>query len=531
MLFSWSHHFCEMNTTESELTTGQIDSITFVGGGDNGILTALALEQRLSDVDITIIDDFEEPQPQVGKSTLTSFVDFLHDVLEIDRKRLFYNVPLAFKTTIYFKDWCSIDSFHSPLGMTLPAVTPDSQPQAMSPDPEAEFNEFYYRYQEREFSEIYGEVAEHPGTMPHEFETTTAALEVQQVLPDAAYHFNTQAFNEFLRTLCEERGIELVNDRIREVEITNNRIDRLGGETTDYMADLYVDASGFNRVLMSELDNSFVELDVPVDSTVKTTTDISLSDVVSGTVVTTGDAGWIWQIDTYTTRDIGYVYSSSHISEQAAKQELVEMRDEAIDPDDIRHYQWEPGILEKAWVSNCVAAGNALAFAEPLHSFALTAAASLALRLANLLGNHGRINHEGLRNLYNECARAKWDEIYKFQSVFYRFNSGSTPFWEDARSVDSGQIEQYDAYQESGFAAPNNRDTILRTGTDQNRFYLYYLAFRNLEVDSEFFESLDFAVDPEIITEIKDYTASLSDEVDDLLSYEEFYHTLKLDFE
>jgi len=509
----------------------QVDSIVLVGGGDNGLLTALALERRLDDVDVSVIDDFDEPQPRVGKSTLTSFVEFLHEVLEISHERLVAEVPLGFKTTVYFEDWCG-DSFHSPLGNSLPVVTPDAQVvHGGSPDPGAEFDEYRYRYEECEFSELYGELAEHPGKTPHLLKTDGPDLGIEEGLSDAAYHFNTRDFNELLRSVCEERGIDLVDDRIRTVETAHNRIERLESETTTYAADLYVDATGFDRTLMSELDNSFVEFDLPVDAAVKTSTNVSFSDIVSATVVTTGEAGWFWQIDTYDARDVGYVYSSSHLSREAAERELLETRDEEFDRGNLHHYRWESGILERPWVANCVAAGNAMAFAEPLHSFTLTAASSLAYRLANLLAKHGRINHEGLRNLYNRCARTKWDEIYEFQSLLYLYNSGETQFWEDARSIDPGVIEQYEAYQESGFAAPTERHTITRTGTDQNRYYLYFHVLRNLGVDSAFFESRDFDVDPEVVERVQEYTDGLPDQVDKFLTYEEFYHVLQLDFD
>jgi len=42
---------------------------------------------------------------------------------------------------------------------------------------------------------------------------------------------------------------------------------------------------------MSELDNPLVEFDLPVDSAVKASVDVSLKEIVSATVVTTGEAG------------------------------------------------------------------------------------------------------------------------------------------------------------------------------------------------------------------------------------------------
>jgi tryptophan halogenase len=506
----------------------QVDRIVVVGGGDAGLLTALALEKGLDGAEIVVVDDFEQSVPEVGKSTLFYFAYFLHEFLDIDRHRLITEVKLAWKTSVFFEDWCGLEPFHSPLGRSIPITgtggdgTSGSRDRTAVSDYESEFHELYYRYERREFSTPYGEVAEQPGKAPIRI-NETGGSSVTQDLPNAAYHFNSLSLNEFLRTLCGERGVELVDDRIVDVTASDGWIERIAGDTDEYTADLYVDASGFRRVLVDELDNPLVEYDLPVDSAVVTTVDVPLSEIVSATVVTSGDAGWFWQIDTCDVRDLGYVYSSAHRSSADAKREFVESRAAEIDPDDIRQYRFDSGVLETPWLNNCVAAGNAQGFVEPLQSTALTTVGLLAERLAKLLGRHGRINHGGLRELFNTTTRATWDEVYDFISLYYKYAPGSTPFWEEARTINPGETEQHEAYQASGFAAPEIRANLTRTQTDLNEYYLYHLVLRNLGVDSEFYETLDFEVNPEVVARVEEYTDHLADRVEGYLGYEEFY--------
>lgn len=508
-----------------------VDSVTIVGGGDAGLLTALALERGLSETEIVVVDDFEAAVPEVGKSTLTALVRVLHQSLGIDQTRLLDEVKFAWKTSVYFKDWCG-DSFHSPLGASIPVVNSvtehsTSEPRAtrsqnLTHDNEAAFQEFYYRYNEGEFATIYGELAEHPGKSPLVISPQNPRA-VEMGLGEVAYHFDSNSLNEFLRTLCRERGVQLVDDRITDVETDGDRIEGVASETAEYTADLYVDASGFKRLLMGELSGGFVAFDLPVDSAVATTTDLDLSEVVSATVVTSGTAGWFWQIDTIDTRDIGYVYSSEHLSDEAAKQELIDARDEQLSTDAVRQYRFESGVLERPWINNCVAAGNALGFVEPLQSTALTTSALLSERLARLLGKHGGIAHDGVRELYNDSVRETWEEIHKFISLYYRFNSGSTAFWEDARSIDVGEIPQYDAYDASGFAAPGERLSLTQTDTGLNGWYLYHLVLRQLGCESAFFEQLDLEIDDHVVDTVDSYTAALPEKAEEFLSYAEFY--------
>jgi tryptophan halogenase len=282
---------------------------------------------------------------------------------------------------------------------------------------------------------------------------------------------------------------------------------------------------------MDELDNSFDQFDLPVDSAAVATVDIDLSEVVSATVVTTGTAGWFWQIDTYDVRDLGYVYSSDHISDEAAVQEFIETRDEEIDPDEVRHYRFDSGVLEEPWLNNCVAIGNALGFVEPLQSTALTTSAMLAYRLSRFLGKHGRVNHEGLRQLYNDTTLATWEEVYNFISLYYKYSSGTTQFWEDARSINPGKTQEYVSYQQSGFGGIEERSSLTRTDADLNPYYLYCLILRNLGVNSEFFENIDIDVDPAVIKRVEEHSSSVSEQMNQYLSYREFYHSFHPGFE
>ena len=510
----------------------QVDSVILVGGGDNGLLTALALERYLEDVPITVIDDPQASRPRVGKSTLTFFVKFLHGILGIDGNRLLREVPLGFKTSVYFEDWCGVEPFHSPLGWSIPVVNTNPMDPSPPDRPEAEFQEYYYRYTTNEFTGIYEELAETRGKTPWKFVMGQQGMTMQKELSESAYHINTDSFNQFLREICRERGIRFTDDRIVTVETAEQHIDHLigsGGEM--YSADLFVDASGFNRVLISELETDVIRPDIPVDSAVKTSVDIPLSEIVSATVVTTGTAGWFWQIDTMGGRDLGYVYSSDHLSTAEAKREMIETREEAIDLDNLVELSWEPSVLRTPWVNNCVATGNALAFIEPLHSFTLAAASSLAYYLAVLLAKYGRINHANLRTLFNHVALTKWEEIYNFQSTLYKYNSGSSDFWRTARDIDAGDFDQYHTYRHSGFGAPSEWDRLTRTDTDQNPYFLYFLLFRSLGIESDLFESIDLDVDSDVIEEINEYKKSLPGEVDQYMSYEELYHSIGLDYE
>lgn len=518
---------------ESDMGSNQskIQEITIVGGGDAGLLTALALDKGLNRASVRVIDDSSSPQPNIGKSTLHYFAVFLHNYLEINPQRLLENVKLCLKTTVYFEDWCGKE-FHSPLGLGHFDIEDKSQSNVIGGQSddyhEEKFHEFYYRYRQNEFTTLYEIIGETPGMSPmtldkNNFNSITPGL------PSSSYQFQTRELNRFLRTICSERDVEIIDDYITEVKTANNKIEKLKSDSTEYTADLYVDATGFNRLLMRELENSFKSLDLPVDSAIVTDTDISLSEAQSATVVTTGTAGWFWQIDAWNVRDLGYVYSSDYLSKEKAATEFINTRKEDIDPDRFHYHHWEPGVLKRPWINNCVAIGNAMGFPEPLNSLGISTFVIVAERLAKLLARNGRFYSDYLQGIFNETALATFNDAYNIQSVFYKYNSGSDPFWKDARSINPGELAQFEAYQGSGFAPHKMIASLTRTEADTflNPYILYYLIYRGLGVESKFYEDLDLDISESAAARVNQVTENLYSELDYYLSYEEIakgYH-------
>lgn len=485
-----------------------MEEILFVGGGDAGLMSALSIRQLNPDVPITVIDDFDEPLPEVGKSTTTYILHSFHNFLEIDTTRFISEVKPIWKASVYFTDWCGRGPFHVPFdGYTLQPSGPSRR----------RFEVMYARHELGNYHTLGVELAEQGASA---FMGQSGNLYEQ-----VAYHLSTNRLNEFLREVCRERDIRLVNDRITGVATRNNRIEGLASETSEYTADLYVDATGFTRLLMNELDNEFNAFDFPLDSAYVAQTDVSLSEVVPATVVNTGEHGWFWQIDTFDCRDIGYVYSSAHVSDEAALSEFREEKDAPIDESSVQHYRFESGVYEDAWVNNCVAVGNALGFVEPLQSTALTLNAQLTEKLSELLADHYRVNHRGVRDLYNSFSQRMWENIYDFVSVHYRFASGDTEFWRDAQSVNDLENLRYylDNYHENGFCSFDEFDGHRGPGLMVFNQYLFYQLLRDLGVKSEFYETLDLEVDPATEEEIRQQDERIAEAAGNHLSYEEVY--------
>lgn len=505
-----------------------VRDVTIVGGGDAGLLTGLAIQQRNPQIETTIVDDFEENQTDVGKSTFKSIVGILHDFLDIKKNRFLREVKPIFKSTIYFRNWCGYEPFHYPFD--LQRIFPDES------DPN--IAEKYYH--------IYDEVL----TNPSRYKTSNEATVETAKTPYAytpqgtldshephAYHLSTSRLNDFLRTLCEERGVSLVDDRITNVRTEKDRITRVDGENNTYESDVYVDASGFNRILKKRVDSSFRDFDMPLDSAFNTQIERELSETIPATVIQTGDHGWFWQIDTFDNRDFGYVFASEYVTDEDALSDFLHYCGVSEAEADVSKYEFTSGFFERAWEGNCIAIGNAEGFVEPLQSTGLTANAQAATVLSILLDAHDRTMHTGIRNTFNGYVRNMWETIYDFIYMHYRYSSGDNDFWQAMQSLEGSTRAQQiiEGYNNNGLITtitPLNTtaNPVKHDETILNLTFFplssFYAIMRKMGAESAFYETNSIQVSNSVREEVRQFFDSMSGEPELYLTSEEVYNVL-----
>mgnify|MGYP000297793128 FL=1 len=501
--------------------TDTVDNITIVGGGDTGLLTGLILQRLNPGVDIEVVDDFDSEIAPVGKSTYLAIRNVLHDTLGIEEQRFVDEVRPVWKGSLYFRDWCDYQPFHYPFDIA------DKFPEPESPDA---IEQHYYYYDEVCNSQDHrtkGEQLVEQEQSPWYYDVSTGGYECYR---NTAYHLNTERFESFLRDVCRERGVSLVSDQITDVETTGNHVDAVRSKRQRYESDLYVDASGFNRVIRSEQDGEYVDFNFPLDSAFNARVERPLSEIIPATIVETGDYGWYWHIDTYDHRDFGYVFASDYVSDEDALAEFVEYWDGVFDPEDAVKLEFESGYYPEAWQDNCVTIGNAEGFVEPLQSTGLVANAQATVTLANLLSSHGRINDAGIRDRYNKWVTRSWESIYDFIAVHYKFSTGETEFWQDMENLAvSDRVEHLvEEFDENGF--DTNVDPTMNEADVEDLLIFrprnFYMLMRNMGATSEFYEEHDFEVSEDVRRQEDDYYQRVADEVESYHTVEEFYKGL-----
>ncbi len=257
--------------------------------------------------------------------------------------------------------------------------------------------------------------------------------------PSYGYHFNSHRLGEFLRDWGTERGIEHRPLTVSEIEMSEN------GDVAALLCDdgeriegnLFVDCSGFRSVIaqakMGVPFRSFEE-NLFNDSAVVMPT-AHLGDFKPQTEAIAMHAGWRWSIPLTSRVGNGYVYSSRYLSDDEAEAELRASLGAAADGVEARFLKMKVGRVETSWTGNCLAAGLAQGFLEPLEATALHIVIVTALEFASAYEQGGFTAQN--RDAFNTSIAARYEGIRDYIVGHYRLNQRTdTKYWRENAAND-----------------------------------------------------------------------------------------------
>jgi flavin-dependent dehydrogenase len=268
----------------------------------------------------------------------------------------------------------------------------------------------------------------------------------QRAMPDYAgalnyaYHLDAAKLAQLLMRHATERlGVQHVRDTVVAVEMAEDG-DVAAVRTRENGAvegDLFLDCTGHAALLIGErygvpfVDRSGVlfndralAVQVPVAQD---------SPIASQTNATAHGAGWIWDIGLPARRGVGCVYSSAHLSDEAAEAELrIYLAGTAPDADpeslSFRRLSFRSGHRERFWERNCLAVGLSAGFLEPLEASAIVLIElSLEALLENFPATRDAMDAHARR--FNALFRYRWDRIVEFLKLHYVLSERSEPYW------------------------------------------------------------------------------------------------------
>ena len=255
-----------------------------------------------------------------------------------------------------------------------------------------------------------------------------------------AYQFDATLFAPYLRDYAVARGIERTEGKVVDVELDPESGDVAAlrmenGERIE--GDLFVDCSGFRGLLIGQTLGSEWEdwsAWLPCDRAVAMPCASPEGPIEPLTRATAMPAGWRWRIPLQHRIGNGYVYSSSHISDEAAAEALVA----AVEGKPLaepRLLRFRAGRRTRSWDRNVIAIGLASGFLEPLESTSLYLAQGAIEQMLALFPVGGRIA-DADRDEFNRIVDNEYDRIRDFLILHYHATErADSDFWNYVRTM------------------------------------------------------------------------------------------------
>ena len=264
-----------------------------------------------------------------------------------------------------------------------------------------------------------------------------------------AYHLDAGKFAPFLAKHCAEKlGVRhVLADVVSVQQSESGDIESvLTPQAGEISGDLFIDCSGFSSLLLGKTlgvgfrDCSHI-LFCDTALAVQVPFDRPDAPMASQTISTAQDAGWIWDIGLPTRRGVGYVYSSRHSSEEAARETLSRYIGEQHRDLSARKIPIRSGHRETFWKNNCIAIGLAAGFLEPLESSAIVLVELSAKLLAEQLPACREVM-DIVAKRFNEVTHYRWGRIIDFLKLHYALTKRTdSAFWRD--NVDPASLPDH----------------------------------------------------------------------------------------
>jgi tryptophan halogenase len=233
---------------------------------------------------------------------------------------------------------------------------------------------------------------------------------------------------------------------------------------------LYIDCSGFRGVLIEgALKTGYLDWSdvLPCDRAVAMPTELA-SSRPPYTEAVSHSAGWRWRIPLQHRAGNGYVYASSHISDDQALDELSAAVGEKPSADP-RFLRFTTGRRKLFWNRNCVALGLASGFLEPLESTSIHLVMSGMYKLLEHFPNTSFAQSN--IDSYNAELIEEIERIRDFIVLHYLTGRRDTPLWAYCQSMKlpDSLVQRIELYKRTG----RIRCKVGELFTDLSWFYIF----------------------------------------------------------
>lgn len=395
----------------------QVKKVCVFGAGSAGWTTVLGFRALLPETEITIICSTKHSSIGVGESTLPDLM-FLLEQAGINLSHFMAETDSTLKHGMYFKNWNGEGTeYWHPFSLL------DREGNMYS---RAHHYHTMFKQDPVNFpiKDYYKRV--HP-SWTLAIENNLSSTEMGHAL-----HINAINFANYIK--------EYVKDYITVIETDdyeiNHSADKIESITvngsTVIEADLYIDCTGFNKVLISkisDLENDGYEANVNTALFGRVQYSHPMVNFIPYTKGEATKHGWIWTTPIRSQVGTGCVYHSDHTTDREAIDCFVDYWKGAIKEEDIRKIPFPSTSLIRPWTGNVVAIGLSAGWIEPLEATGLSTFIQAITSLTRFL--QSKYYDQSIIDAYNANTVMHTEDIKDFIDVHYLLSSRKdSKFWQ-----------------------------------------------------------------------------------------------------
>ncbi len=413
-------------------------SIVVIGAGTSGWITSSAIKKNHPDIDVLIVYDSRMPTIGVGE-TLTFYMPyFMQTVLGLKDEEWMDKVKATYKTGIVMKGWTNPgEEYQSGHIVDFPSqflfkgafeniayLTNNAEMSVTDHYKEnGSVSDLWYTlYQE---GKLHGQsVQDLVLSLSEGAQFANKNKSIRNARGDwfinekigYSYHYNAEMVGTTIGELVgKPSGVRSIDSFVNRVEVENGNIKQLHLDNGEVITgDLFIDCSGFKRLLVNALDYKWVDCDefynnsamvtqIPYDDTEHRHHKLSSNTMLAG-----ANQGWRFSIPLQNRSGNGYIFNSRIAKDQDSIADEFS-RELGIEKQDFRVIKWNPGRYENPAVGNCLALGLAQGFTDPFDANNLSLTIRLVTELVNFL--HKDFTIKGMQDTLNQRSRAWWHDI------------------------------------------------------------------------------------------------------------------------
>jgi tryptophan halogenase len=420
-----------------------IKNIVVVGGGTAGWAAACYLRDTTNpQIKVTVVASKEIPIIGVGESTTGLFNDFLKQI-GLPEQVFMKETGATHKIGIQHRDWYKVgEHFNSPIGEAKRVAN-------TYPSDDYDFIKMFAIAENINDSSLQAFCmkknkvpfvrADHPENNPYK---QLLGYGGYRDLRDnnTALHLDTYKTGQILKRFFLEKKVntEYVEGTVDSFEKNEDGTIKCvkGKNNLKVEGDLFVDCSGFTRILLNSYENKFIEygdqllnnraLAFHIPYTSKTA-------IRSYTHAWAQKYGWLWMIPLQERYGAGYCFNDSFTTVDEAKLEIEKVLRTKIEVQ--KDIKFKSGRFEKFWIKNVISTGLSSAFIEPLEATSIHATLyQLKHWIRYYFTQTLNFNNEHLQDSYNDDMTNMWDQIKDFIVYHYITPRNDTEYWKEASS-------------------------------------------------------------------------------------------------